>query len=226
MPSIENDRTAITIIAGSADSPLDAAFVSLCDLSLPGFSTSASHDISGACAIPTGTGVLKDTTDQAALAISVGAVDLGVLDRCDMAPFLLCEEGEDGRDQISFKQRDEDTKPATASQSRGSSAHGPVLGKADGSRSDVCRARNRMAASKCRKKQKRQREDLQKDAEQLCARNKRLKRQEHLLRNAVTFLRDCALQHDSTRCDCESLHTFNIQRAEDFYQMFSGANPT
>ena len=76
------------------------------------------------------------------------------------------------------------------------------------------RAKNRLAATKCRAKQKLRRDDLQTDFRSMSAQNKRLKREERLLRDAIAFLRNCALQHDATRCSCESLHRFNLMRAE------------
>lgn len=76
------------------------------------------------------------------------------------------------------------------------------------------RAKNRLAATKCRAKQKVRRDGLQTEFRSMSAQNKRLKREERLLRDAIAFLRDCALQHDATRCNCDSLHRFNLKRAE------------
>lgn len=76
------------------------------------------------------------------------------------------------------------------------------------------RAKNRTAASKCRSKQKDRAEALQKKFEESSAQNAYLKRQERVLKGLVLSLRDCALQHDSTRCGCKVLHAFNIRRAE------------
>lgn len=75
-------------------------------------------------------------------------------------------------------------------------------------------AKNRTAASKCRAKQKDRAEALQQKYEESSAQNAYLKRQERVLKGLVISLRDCALQHDSTRCRCKVLHAFNIRRAE------------
>lgn len=76
------------------------------------------------------------------------------------------------------------------------------------------RAKNRLAATKCRAKQRQQRDRLQTQYQSASARNKRLREEERLLRDAIVFLRDCALQHDATHCSCNSLHRFNMMRAE------------
>jgi hypothetical protein len=83
---------------------------------------------------------------------------------------------------------------------------------------ELRRAKNRTAASKCRAKQKSFAKDLQEAHEETSRRNAYLKRQERILRELVTSLRDCALQHDSTRCSCSSLHAFNKKRAEHIFQ--------
>jgi hypothetical protein len=83
---------------------------------------------------------------------------------------------------------------------------------------ELRRAKNRTAASKCRAKQKSFAKDLQEAHEETSRRNVYLKRQERILRELVTSLRDCALQHDSTRCSCTSLHAFNKKRAEHIFQ--------
>lgn len=80
------------------------------------------------------------------------------------------------------------------------------------------RAKNRTAASKCRAKQKKNAKGLQEAYEQISGQNAYLKRQERILRGLITSLRDCALQHDSTRCRCTSLHAFNKKRAERIFQ--------
>lgn len=82
--------------------------------------------------------------------------------------------------------------------------------------SELRRTNNRLAAGKYRSKQKRQRDALQKHYQQSINRNKQLKRQERLLRENIVFLKDCALQHDPTRCGCAMLHKFNLRRAEHF----------
>ncbi|KAL1581704.1 hypothetical protein WHR41_09653 [Cladosporium halotolerans] len=80
------------------------------------------------------------------------------------------------------------------------------------------RARNRTAASKCRAKQKLQAKALQKEFDEGSARNARLRQQALELRGLVVSLRDYALQHDSSRCRCTSLHAFNKKRAERYFQ--------
>lgn len=80
------------------------------------------------------------------------------------------------------------------------------------------RARNRTAASKCRAKQKLQAKALQKEFDDSSSRNARLRQQALELRGLVVSLRDYALQHDSSRCRCTSLHAFNKKRAERYFQ--------
>ena len=76
------------------------------------------------------------------------------------------------------------------------------------------RARNRVAASKCRAKQKNQTKALHEKFEKVSSRNAYLKHQTQQLRRLVVSLKDFALQHHSARCCCTTLHTFNQMRAE------------
>lgn len=85
------------------------------------------------------------------------------------------------------------------------------------------RAKNRTAASKCRAKKKNDAKALQDAYEQTSSRNTRLKTQERNLRELITSLRNYALQHDSTRCRCKSLHAFNERRAEYISQRMDGS---
>lgn len=80
------------------------------------------------------------------------------------------------------------------------------------------RAKNRTAASKCRAKQRSQTKALQKAFDEFSSKNASLKRQARDLRGLVASLRDCVLQHDSTRCRCTSLHAFNEKRAERIFR--------
>jgi septal ring factor EnvC (AmiA/AmiB activator) len=102
----------------------------------------------------------------------------------------------DGKDQIDSEDREHAAKSAGES--------GTALR----------RAKNRSAASKCRAKQRKNAKGLQEAYEENSSQNAYLKRQERMLRGLITTLRDCALQHDSTRCRCTSLHAFNRRRAE------------
>lgn len=85
------------------------------------------------------------------------------------------------------------------------------------------RAKNRAAASKCRAKQRTNVKTLQETYEQGSSQNTYLKRQEQMLRGSIATLRNYALQHDSTRCDCSSLHAFNRKRAERIFQEIDGS---
>lgn len=219
--NMSSDRDHCTADGSEAryvDSPTGNAFVSLRDLSLPRSSISEHSQILGRLTGIECDDLFEDTSNSTPLAKSDRTVNLDLLDCLDVAPSALCEPAEESQDQSYATQHEagDETEPAKVRQSNSRKANDRT------SASSKYRARNRLAASRCRQKQKVHREALQKDAEQQSADNKRLKRQEHLLRNVVTFLRDCALQHDSTRCGCDSLHAFNIQRAEQVHQLFSG----
>lgn len=86
------------------------------------------------------------------------------------------------------------------------------------------RAKNRVAASKCRAKHKSQEKALQEAFDHASSQNAYLKRQTRLLRESVTSLKDFALQHDSSRCRCKSLHTFNKKRAERISQSMDSSD--
>ena len=77
------------------------------------------------------------------------------------------------------------------------------------------REKNRAAAAKCRAKKKNHTEDLETKYRQESATNTYLKRQERALRNILTFLRSCSLQHGPSRCDCKSLDLYNIRQAQN-----------
>jgi len=106
-------------------------------------------------------------------------------------------------------------QPATGPARRQSSPVSPMerRGDMDDRRLQECRARNKVAAKKCRAKKKRGADDLQKTHRRCSATNSYLKSQERELRTALVSLRYLFLQHDSTRCDCRSLHEFNARQA-------------
>lgn len=112
----------------------------------------------------------------------------------------------DERDQIDFGHREHAAKSAGES--------GTALR----------RAKNRTAASKCRAKQRKNAKGLQEAYEETSGQNAYLKRQERMLRGLITSLRDCALQHDSTRCRCTSLHAFNKRRAEQIFKAMDSSD--
>lgn len=112
----------------------------------------------------------------------------------------------DGREQCQRK--DAATDPAK----RRSSLAEDVVG-ARVSRTDVCRARNKVAAQKCRAKKRRETEGLQERYREFAAENSLLIRQERELRTALLSLREFGIQHGPPRCQCHSLHDFNIRQA-------------
>lgn len=107
-----------------------------------------------------------------------------------------------------------------ASDSSQSSAEKPdaVPDRGETAGQECRRAKNRSAATKCRAKKRSDAKALQEAYEQSSSQNAYLKREERVLRRLVTSLRDFALQHDSRRCRCKSLHAFNKKRAEQIFQ--------
>ena len=83
------------------------------------------------------------------------------------------------------------------------------------------RARNRVAASKCRAKQKNRIKALHETFEKVSSRNAYLKHQTQQLRRSVVSLKDFALQHHSARCCCTTLHSFNKMGAKRVFRTLS-----
>ena len=77
------------------------------------------------------------------------------------------------------------------------------------------REKNRVATAKCRAKKKNHAQDLSTKYRQESTTNVSLKHQERELRNMLTFLRSCSLQHNSSHCDCKFLHQYNIRQAQN-----------
>lgn len=77
------------------------------------------------------------------------------------------------------------------------------------------REKNRLAAAKCRAKKKNNTEDLETQARTIQARNRQLKEEELNLRDELSFLRNCALEHVAGGCRNHRLLSYNQMKAEE-----------
>ncbi|KAI6801877.1 hypothetical protein KC361_g1544 [Hortaea werneckii] len=77
------------------------------------------------------------------------------------------------------------------------------------------RERNRLAAAKCRAKQKQGNEGLSERCSQLNACNEFLKQEERALRDDLSKLRLKALSHNSNACHCHDVHRYNAYKARE-----------
>jgi hypothetical protein len=83
------------------------------------------------------------------------------------------------------------------------------------------RQKNRNAAARCRAKAKNRESELRIKFGRESARHDYLKRQLLELRDSLTYLRNCALQHDSSGCKCDTLHKYNDAQAQNVRRSFS-----
>jgi hypothetical protein len=85
------------------------------------------------------------------------------------------------------------------------------------------RERNKNAAARCRAKARNRDSELSIKFARESSRHEYLKGQLLELRDSLTYLRTCALQHDSGGCRCNPLHEYNDAQAKIVHHRFSGA---
>lgn len=125
-------------------------------------------------------------------------------------------------------------KARNAANKRHSASKASRLGKGDVADAELAkeaedpkqgryREMNRIAAAKCRAKTKTRIEDLETRCGREAARHKHLKNQLLELRDLLTFLRDCSLQHGPSRCGCGPLREYNNTQARKLARSLSGS---
>ncbi|KAK4505647.1 hypothetical protein PRZ48_003612 [Zasmidium cellare] len=115
--------------------------------------------------------------------------------------------------------------------SRGKRTKRDSLGKAEDpeqaeeveDKKEQYRLKNRIAASKCRMKKKENTSSLEESARAASAENTRLRAEERSLRDLLSSMRDQALAHDPSSCNCQAVHLYNRRKAEELMGILPGA---
>ena len=87
-----------------------------------------------------------------------------------------------------------------------------------GAHREVVREKNRIAAAKCRNKKRAAMDELNQEYRAASAVNSYMKRQEHQLRDQLTYWRMLALQHQKGRsgCQCAAIQHYNTNQLYTF----------